>query len=384
VTGGVAAMNYSPLRLVALLIKAIQEEIRVNSSYSHSRARRRRVVQVPSECIVRTKQESEGKREEEKPANVSESSRDTRGGLLYGLAAYGLWGLMPLYFRAVGTVLPLEVLAHRIVWSVVLIAVILTAWQRWPDLVRSLRTSRTVRLLLASAVLVAANWLVYIYGIWTQRVLQTSLGYFINPLFSVVLGMVFLRERLRRWQWLAVGLATVGLGYLIFTVGELPWIALALAGTFAVYGLIRKTTPVDGLIGLAIETMLLVPAALAGLAIGASRGTVTFGGNPWSTDGLLLLSGVVTTIPLLCFGQAARQLRLSTLGFLQYLAPSMQFLLAVWVFGEPFLPSQRISFGFIWTALVIFTVDALLAQRQSHEEISKGLKAKPRFNAETS
>ncbi len=295
---------------------------------------------------------------------MSESSQDTRDGLLYGLAAYGFWGLMPLYFWLVGTVAPLEILAHRIVWSVVLVAVILTVWRRWPDLTATLRSGRTVRLLLASAFLVAVNWLVYIYGVSTQRVLQTSLGYFINPLLSVVLGIVFFRERLRPWQWIALGLAVVGLGYLIVMVGELPWIALAVAGTFALYGLVRKTAPVDGLIGLAIETMLLAPAALGGLTVGMTTGTASFGNNEWTTDGLLLLSGVVTTIPLLCFGQAARKLRLSTLGFLQYLAPTMQFLLALWVFGEPFPPPLRVSFGFIWAALVVFTVDAIRAHRR--------------------
>ena len=299
---------------------------------------------------------------------MSESSQDTRGGLLYGLAAYLCWGLIPLYFREVSAVAPLEILAHRIVWSVVFIALILTVWRRWPALASSLRSGRIVRLLLASAALVAVNWLVYIHGVATQRVMQTSLGYFINPLFSVVLGMVFFRERLRPWQWAALGLATVGLVYLIFMVGELPWIALVLAGSFGLYGLVRKMTPVDGLIGLAIETMLLTPAALIGLAIGVMSGTATFGNNDRATDGLLALSGVATTIPLLCFGQAARRLRLSTLGFLQYLAPSMQFLLAVWVFKEPFVCDQQISFAFIWLALLIFTVDALRTHRRQVAE----------------
>jgi chloramphenicol-sensitive protein RarD len=295
---------------------------------------------------------------------VSIPSEDTRSGLLYGLAAYGFWGLMPLYFWLVGNVSPLEILAHRIVWSVVVVAAILTVWRRWPDLARNLRSGRIVRLLLVSALLVAVNWLVYIYGVWTQRVLQTSLGYFINPLFSVLLGMAFYHERLRPGQWTALATATAGLVYLIVSVGELPWIALAVAGSFGLYSLVRKMTPVDGLIGLAVETMLLAPAALAGLAVGATTGTTTFGNNEGITDGLLLLSGVVTTIPLLCFGQAARRLPLSTLGFLQYIAPSMQFLLALWVFREPFTPALGISFGFIWAALAIFTGEALFFHRQ--------------------
>jgi chloramphenicol-sensitive protein RarD len=274
---------------------------------------------------------------------------------------------MPLYFWLVRHVSALEVLAHRILWSVVCVALLLTVWRRWPDLMRCLRTGRTVRLLLVSALLVAINWLVYLYGVWTERILQTSLGYFINPLFSVALGMVFFRERLRPGQWLALVLAAAGLGYLIYMVGELPWIALAVAGSFGLYGLVRKTTPVDGLLGLTIETMLLAPAALAGLGVGVTNGSAAFGNLDGTTDLLLLLSGVVTTIPLLCFGQAARRLRLTTMGFLQFLAPSMQFLLALWVFREPFLPAQQISFGFIWTGLLVFMLDAVWTYRRQGE-----------------
>ena len=299
---------------------------------------------------------------------MSESSSETRTGLLYGLTAYGTWGLMPLYFGAVGGVTPLEILAHRIVWSVVIVSALLTLFGSWPDLVRAVRSRRILSLLIVSAALVSLNWLVYIYGVWTQRVMENSLGYFINPLFTVLLGVLFFRERLRRWQWFALGLATVGLGYLIYTVGELPWIALAIAGTFGLYGLVRKTVPVDGLVSVAIEMMLLAPAALAGLGYGISSGAAVFRNQSAATDGLLLLSGIVTMIPLLCFGQAVRRLPLSTLGFLQYLAPSMQFLLALWVFHEPFAPAKRISFGCIWTALLIFTVDALLAHRRKTAE----------------
>lgn len=302
---------------------------------------------------------------------MNESSQDTRGGLLYGLASYVLWGLVPLYFGFVGAAMPLEVLAHRIVWSVAVLSVLLTLARRWPDLLRTLRTGRTVRLLMASAFLVSTNWLVYIYAVWTNRILQTSLGYFINPLVSVVLGMIFFRERLRRGQWLALGLAVVGIAYLIFWVGELPWIALVLACSFGLYGLVRKVAPVDGLIGLSIETMLLSPAALIGLGVGVAMGATVFANGDRGTDGFLSLSGVVTTLPLLCFGQAARRLRLSTLGFMQYIAPSIQFLIALWVFREPFLPAQQISFGFIWAALAVFTLDALLQQRRNATSLKR-------------
>jgi chloramphenicol-sensitive protein RarD len=303
-----------------------------------------------------------------RPINVSKSSSETRTGLFYGLAAYGTWGLMPLYFGAVGGVTPLEILAHRIVWSVCILAVLLTLLRRWSDLVRALRTGSIIRLLMVSAVLLSLNWLAYIYGVWTQRVMENSLGYFINPLFTVLLGVLFFRERLCRWQWFALGLATVGSGYLIYTVGEVPWIALAIAGTFGLYGLVRKIVPLDGLVGVAIEMMLLAPAALAGIGHSLVSGWAVFRNQSASTDGLLLLSGVVTMIPLLCFGQAVRRLPLSTLGFLQYLAPSMQFLLALWVFHEPFAPARQISFACIWTALLIFTIDALLAHRRKRAE----------------
>jgi chloramphenicol-sensitive protein RarD len=271
---------------------------------------------------------------------------------------------MPFYFWAVASVPPAELLAHRIVWCALLLAGVLTALGRWRDLAGCLRTGRTTALLLVSALLIATNWLVYIYGVWTQRILQTSLGYFVNPLFSVLLGMVFFRERLRPGQWAAVTLAAAGLAHQVVAAGELPWIALVLAGSFGLYGLIRKAAPVDGLVGLTVETLMLLPAAVACLGWWAWAGTSSFGKGEATVDGLLLLSGVVTAVPLLCFGQAARGLRLSTLGFLQYLAPSVQFLLAVSLFGEPFRQQQQITFGCTWAALAVFTAESVLARRR--------------------
>jgi chloramphenicol-sensitive protein RarD len=289
--------------------------------------------------------------------------REARGGLIYGLAAYGLWGLMPLYFKAVAEVPPKELLAHRIVWCMLIMVVVLTVVRRWPDLYRCLRQPRTRILLLLSAILVAVNWLIFLYGVWTRQIVQTSLGYFINPLFSVLLGMVFFHERLRPGQWLAVGLASLGLAYLILVLGEAPWIALGLAGSFGLYGLIRKIAPVDGLLGLAVETLLLTPAALAALAFWGWNEELSFPHLDDAMRILLVLSGLITAVPLLCFGQAARRLQLSTLGFIQYLAPTMQFLLAVLLFGEPFRPEQQISFGLIWTALLLFTLESLYVRR---------------------
>jgi chloramphenicol-sensitive protein RarD len=291
--------------------------------------------------------------------------------LAYGLAAYGLWGVIPLYFWALRSLPPVEFLAHRIVWCLLFLVVVLTLSRRWPAVFRALGTPRTRRLLTVSACLVAVNWLVYIYSVATERVLHSSLGYFINPLFNVLLGLVFFRERLRPAQWLAVALAAAGLAYLVWAAGELPWIAPALAVSFGLYGLVRKVTPVDGLTGLAVETLVLTPPAAACLLWWAAAGSSSFGHNGWHFDALLMLSGVLTALPLLCFGQAARRLRLSTLGFLQYLAPSTQFLLAVYLFGEPFRPEQQVGFGCTWVALLIFTADSLLAQRRQLVERRK-------------
>jgi chloramphenicol-sensitive protein RarD len=289
---------------------------------------------------------------------------ERRGGLLYGVAAYGLWGLMPLYFRAVTPPAgPVEVLAHRIVWSVVFLALVLTGLRRWPDIARCFRSRRLLLLLTASTVLIAVNWFGFIYAVWSEQILQTSLGYFMTPLFSVVLGMIFFRERLRPGQWAALTLATCGIGYLVWTVGEVPWIALTITGSFGLYGLVRKKTPVDALVGLSVETLLLLPPAAGAILFWAAEGTGTFG-RDGRISGLLTLSGVFTAVPLLCFGAAARRLPLTILGFLQYISPSMSCLLAVLWFDEPFRSEQRVSFGLIWAALALFTVESVLATRR--------------------
>jgi chloramphenicol-sensitive protein RarD len=295
---------------------------------------------------------------------VGDGRASTRAGLIYGIAAYGLWGVMPLYFRAVNGVSPLELLAHRIVWCFLLLAGVLTVFRRWPDFARVVRTPDTLFLLALSAHLVAANWLIYIYGVSIERVVHTSLGYFINPLLSILLGMVFFRERLRPAQWLAVGLAAAGIGYLLVTVDEFPWIALGVAMSFALYGLVRKVTPVDGLTGLTVETLWLLPAAGGCLLWWGAHGMLLFGHGDRRLDALLLASGVVTAVPLICFGQAARRLPLSTLGFLQYLAPTAQFLIAVLWFGEPFGQEKQISFGLVWAALAVLTADSVLRARR--------------------
>ena len=285
-------------------------------------------------------------------------------GLVYGLAAYGLWGLMPLYFREVKMVDPLELLTHRIVWSVALLAALMTALRRWPEVRAALQKPTTRALLAASTVFIAINWYAFIVGVATDRVVQNSLGYFINPLFSILLGVVVFRERLRVAQWAALALASAGLVYLVVAVGEVPWIALTVATSFALYGLVRKIAPVESLVGLTVETMFLAPPAAAALGYWAARGTLMLGTLGMPTDAAVLASGVVTAVPLLCFGAAARRLPLSTMGFLQFLAPTLQFLFAVFVFGERFREEQWAGFSLIWSALVIVTGDALLARRR--------------------
>jgi chloramphenicol-sensitive protein RarD len=297
-----------------------------------------------------------------------QSASHNRGGLVYGLLAYGLWGLVPLYFKALGSVPPIQILAHRIVGSVVFLAVILTIRRRWPDLLRCLRSPKLLAMLAVSSVLIAVNWYVYIYGVSNNKVMQTSQGYYIVPFINVLLGVLIFRERLRLWQWAAVGLAGVGVLIPVLSLGEFPWIALGVATSFGLYGLVRKVAVVDSLIGLSIETLFLTPVAVTALGYWRHDGSLMFASGDSVTDGLLMSAGVVTAIPLLCFGLAARRLRMSTLAFLQYLAPSLQFLQAALFLDERFTPIKAVSFGFIWTALAVFSLDSVLTLRRLAQE----------------
>jgi chloramphenicol-sensitive protein RarD len=294
--------------------------------------------------------------------NQSGTHRSYRG-ILYGIAAYGSWGIIPLYFKAVASIAPVEVLAHRALWSFVMLAILVGLLGRWGELWRELCSRKLILMLTLSTLFIAANWLTFIYAVTTGQVLQASLGYFINPLVNVLLGVLFLRERLRPRQTLSIGLALVGVLVLTGLVGQVPWLALVLALTFALYGLMRKIMPVDGLVSLAVETLIMTPMALAYLG----NTGVTTNRPPMGLEmlGLLMLSGPVTTVPLLFFGGAARRLRLSTMGILQYLSPTLQFLLAVVAFHEPFSTVQIISFGCIWMAMVLYTADSLRAAQQA-------------------
>jgi chloramphenicol-sensitive protein RarD len=293
------------------------------------------------------------------------SDRDhRRAGVLLGLAAYTIWGVMPLYFKLLARVSPFEIVAHRIVWSLVFLGLLATVWRRWSGIRAALAAPRLLGILLATACLIAINWLVYIYSIVSDHVLEGSLGYYLNPLVNVLLGVVLLKERLTRAQAFACLLAGAGVAVMAAGAGSALWISLTLALSFASYGFLRKIAPVDALEGLWIETAILAPASLAWLLVLLSRGGAGFGRFGTGVDALLILGGAVTAIPLLLFTAAAKRLPYSTLGFLQYVAPSLQFLLAVLVFGEPLTRAHLICFAAIWTALAIFSVEGLRAARR--------------------
>lgn len=289
---------------------------------------------------------------------------EARKGVAFGLSAYLIWGFLPVYFKLLGDVAPTEVVAQRIVWSVALLAVLIASARRWPQLAAALRNPRALRILIVSALLIAANWLIYIWAIGAKHVLETSLGYFLNPLVNVVAGVFLLKERLTRAQGVAVGLAAAGVAVLAVGAVSGLWISLALALSFATYGLLRKIAPVDSLEGLTIETVLLLPLALGYLGWMSRNGTMSFG-TELDTSALLALGGVVTAVPLLLFAAGARRLPYSTLGLLQYVAPTIQFLLAVLAYGEPLTTAHVICFVLIWSGLAIYAVDGLRRSRQA-------------------
>lgn len=307
------------------------------------------------------------------PAPDAESSpaRGNAGlaGISYALAAFGIWGLAPIYFRLIGHVPALEVVAHRVVWAVVLLVLALLLKRSGRLLLAELGNPRRLLFLSLTALLVSGNWLIYIWSIQNDRLLEASLGYYINPLINVVLGMLFLHERLNLRQGVAVALATIGVLNLIVAIGVFPWIALSLALLFGFYGLLRKKATIDAMVGLTVETILLTPLALAFLVALALQGSGAFGRGDPATDLLLAGTGLMTAIPLLCFLQGARRLRLSTLGLMQYLAPSLNFLLAVVFYHEPFTWAHFVTFLFIWVALAVYSFDAFSerrAQRMRH------------------
>ncbi|AKS42624.1 EamA family transporter RarD [Wenzhouxiangella marina] len=293
------------------------------------------------------------------------AERETYIGLLAALSAFAFWGLAPIYFKFLGGVGADEIIAHRVLWSVVFLGLVLVFRHRG-KLFSRLRVSRRVLLTLAlSSALILINWLIFVYAVNSGRVLSTSLGYFINPLVNVVLGMIIFRERLTGLQTLAVLIAAAGTGYMAWQVGVVPWMALGLAFSFAMYSVLRKLIEVGPMVGLFWETLIAAPLALGWILLLSSEGRMVFDPSEPGTAALLAGTGLVTVIPLLLFAAGVRRLPLSTMGLLQYLAPSMTFILAVFVYAEPFTSDHAVTFGCIWIALILYTLSSLHRRRRA-------------------
>jgi chloramphenicol-sensitive protein RarD len=279
--------------------------------------------------------------------------------------AYCLWGIFPLYIKQVASVSPLEIVAHRSVWCLVFMLALLAVLKRFAWLRDALRHPRTLAVFAASALLLSANWLIYVWAVNNDSVLDASLGYFINPLVNVMLGYLVLKERPRAGQWAAVTLAALGVLWLTLGAGQLPWVALVLAASFGLYGLLRKTAPLGAIEGLTLETLVLAPLMAVLLAWFVFSGTGRFTHGGAVLDVWLVLAGPFTAVPLLLFAYGARRVTLATLGLLQYLGPSIQFLLGVYVYHEPFEPARFVGFGLIWAALVVYSAEGLWRLRRT-------------------
>ncbi|HAU97002.1 MAG TPA: EamA family transporter RarD [Serratia marcescens] len=291
-------------------------------------------------------------------------AQQTRQGIFFALAAYFIWGIAPAYFKLIQQVPADEILTHRIIWSFFFMLALVTLGRNWPKVRAACANRKRLLLLALTALLVGGNWLLFIWAVNNHHMLEASLGYFINPLVNVLLGVLFLGERFRRMQWVAVALAFTGVLVQLWQFGSLPVIGLGLAFSFAFYGLLRKKIAIDAQTGMLIETLWLLPVAAVYLFFIADSATSHLGANPWSLNLLLVAAGIVTTVPLLFFTAAATRLRLSTLGFFQYLGPTLMFLLAVTFYGETIGQDKLVTFGFIWAALILFTLDALYTQRK--------------------
>jgi chloramphenicol-sensitive protein RarD len=299
--------------------------------------------------------------EAKRPAQATDSSQAAGSGFLLGLGAYGLWGVLPIYFKLLARIPAIDIVAHRVLWSLPFLTILILASRGLPKVRAAAGSKKTLGILTITAILIGANWLLYVYAVTSGRILAASFGYYLNPLANVLLGRFVLHERLNRLQWTAVAIAGAGISVLAAgALGQL-WITLTLCVTFALYGLLRKIVPADAMTGLAIETAILFPLAATWLAWRYSGGAPVLGTNETETA-LLVVSGIVSTTPLLLFTAAAKRLPYSTLGMLQFLAPTLQFLIAVLLYGEPFTTAHAIAFAAIWTALALY-VTALLRSR---------------------
>ena len=289
---------------------------------------------------------------------------DETSALIAGIAAFTTWGLVPIYWKLLKAVPATEILAHRFVWTSIFLIALLSWQQRWTEVETNVRSPHARLYCLASGSMIAITWFLYIWAVNIGRVIETSLGYFMTPLMNVLLGAIFLRERLRRWQLVSVLLGTIGVFNLTFGYGRFPWVALSLCTTFGLYGLLRKKSGTAAIPGLFIETVLLVPLAIAYLIFLKTNGQLIFGSTDISLSILLVSTGLVTALPQVWFGHAAQHLRLTTLGFLQYLAPTGTFFLGVFAYHEPFTRNHLVTFALIWIALAIFTGEAVMQWRR--------------------
>ncbi|MDM7859175.1 EamA family transporter RarD [Alteromonas sp. ASW11-36] len=297
--------------------------------------------------------------------------QQTRAGVLFAIAAYSMWGFAPMYFKLLDFMPATEILVHRVVWSAILLLILVVLRNQWPKIKAAITSRNVMLILLAAGLLLAANWLLFIWAVNNDQLLEASLGYYINPLFNILFGRLFLAERLRPMQKAAVVLAITGVAIAIAGLGYLPWIALVLAISFSLYGLLRKKVAVDSMPGLFIETSMMLPAAVVYWLVFGGEGSNMLTNDTYSNT-LLLLAGVITTAPLLCFTAAARRIQYSTLGFFQYIGPSIMFLLAVFYYQEPLDVARLITFGFVWTGLVIFCLDSLRNYRQQQRAAKVG------------
>lgn len=290
-------------------------------------------------------------------------------GVIFALAAYTFWGIAPVYFKLVKQVPAFEILAHRIIWAFVLVLILIIAMRRMDRILPIVRSPKLIIRLTIATLLLGGNWFLFIWAINTDHLLDASLGYYINPLLNVAIGMIFFGEKMRRLQLVAIALAVTGVAIQVITFGAVPWVALALASSFATYGAIRKRLPVDSISGLWLETAILTPVMLSYLLFFANSTASDLSANSWQLNALLVAAGLVTTVPLLCFTAAAQRIRYSTLGFFQYIAPSLMFLLAVLAYGEPLQESKLVTFVIIWSALALYTIDSVVQRQRSRRTI---------------
>ncbi len=288
------------------------------------------------------------------PTSMKNAYPHWQSGLLYALLAYSIWGLLPVVFKWMGELSVWVILVHRVVWTTVFTGLLILLARSWPAL-KALCIPRNLRWLALSSLLIGCNWLLFVWAVDQSRILETSLGYYITPLMNVLLGMLFLGEKIRGAEWLALALAFAGTGWLVLSHGTLPWISLSLAITFGFYGLVRKHLAVNALHGLFLETLFMLPFALLALPWVDGNSAHGFLQGSWQERNQLMLLGVITTIPLTAFAAATRRLPLATVGMVQYLAPTLSLLLAVFVYGEPFTPAHKVSFVLIWAGLVIYS-----------------------------